>query len=140
MACPIPHTKRDQCWLGIGLAAGLALGYYFKKTSQNDKTDVRHVVLFKLKDDAPKEAIEEFLKRAREMPNKISEIKTFEIGHDLSLGKSNQNHPIAISASFKSSEDYLTYATHPEHLKVVALVKPLLASEGGRSAAQISDF
>lgn len=141
MTCPFPHTKRDQVWLTVGIAVGAAIGYYLKKASSNVSGDVRHVVLFKFKEGVSEEQVNEFIKQAKLMPSKIKEIKTFEIGRDLGLGKApGSNHPVSIVASFSSDADYLTYATHPEHLKVVAIVKPLLAEVGGRSACQTSAF
>jgi hypothetical protein len=137
MACPFPHTTRDKTWLAIGIAVGAAIGYYFKKAYTTVPGDIRHVVLFKFKEGVAQEDIDEFIRQAKLMPNLIKEIKTFEIGYDLGLGKApGSNHPVSIVASFKSSKDYLTYATHPEHLKVVALVKPLMTEVGGRSACQ----
>lgn len=77
-----------------------------------------HIVFFKFNDvknvDRLKEALET-------LPSKISEINEFEIGVD--FNKSERACELSLYSTFDTKEDLKTYAVHPEHLKVVEIVK-----------------
>jgi len=94
------------------------------------------VVLLKFKEDMPPAVLEDFVTQAKLLPGKIPEIKTYEVGKDLSLA-GDANHACAIVASFDDEEGYSVYAKHPEHVKVVQIIKPWLNSSAGRVASQI---
>eukprot|EP00440_Ansanella_granifera_P010666 gb/GFBE01011575.1/.p1 GENE.gb/GFBE01011575.1/~~gb/GFBE01011575.1/.p1 ORF type:complete len:146 (+),score=30.76 gb/GFBE01011575.1/:1-438(+) len=50
MACPVPHTRRDQVWLalGFGLGAAVAAALFKKKAKQHPRA---HVLMVKLQFD-----------------------------------------------------------------------------------------
>ncbi len=78
---------------------------------------VKHIVLFKLKDDVPtaeKLAIMNNFKEAIEaLPAKISVIRNIEVGLNMNPG---ETWDIALYSEFDSLEDMKAYATHPDHV------------------------
>lgn len=88
---------------------------------------VKHIVLFKLKDEVPTEkklAVMNSFKEAIEaLPAKISVIRKVEVGLNINPGESWN---IALYSEFDSLEDVKTYAIHPDHVaagKLLAEVK-----------------
>lgn len=88
---------------------------------------VKHIVIFKLKDEiVPEEklAIMNRFKAAIEaLPAKISCIRKIEVGLNINP---EETWNIALYSEFDSLEDVKTYATHPEHLiagKIIADAK-----------------
>lgn len=75
------------------------------------------------------------------LPEKISAIKTFELGQDLELD-SGKNYPagknrvLSWTLTFDSADDYETYNTHPAHQAFLKdILKPNLLP-GSRAAIQ----
>ena len=88
---------------------------------------VKHIVLFKLKDDVPAEeklAVKTKFKEAIEaLPAKISVIRKVEVGLNINPG---ETWNIALYSEFDTLEDVRYYATHPEHVaagKILAETK-----------------
>ncbi len=83
---------------------------------------IRHVVILKLKDDAPLEKIK---KEILNLKNIIKEIKHIETGEDIKFDSSASD--LCIIADFENIEDLKVYANHPEHLNVIKnYIKPYL--------------
>jgi hypothetical protein len=84
-----------------------------------------HVVLFKLKDfqnDQIKSEIREQIKNALlELKGKISELKYIEVGDSFELNAASFD--ISLITRFDSFESFVAYRDHPEHQKVVVLVR-----------------
>ncbi|EJX07072.1 stress responsive A/B barrel domain protein [gut metagenome] len=88
---------------------------------------VKHLVLFKLKDEIPveqKKAVMQSFKQAIEaLPEKISVIRKIEVGLNMNLG---EFWDIALYSEFDTLDDVKFYATHPDHVaagKLLADVK-----------------
>lgn len=88
---------------------------------------VKHIVLFKLKDEVPAEeklAVMKAFKAAIEaLPAKIDVIRKIEVG--LNINPAEAWH-IALYSEFDTLEDVKYYATHPDHVaagKLLAAVK-----------------
>lgn len=88
---------------------------------------VKHIVLFKLKDEAPAdkklEAMNSFKQAIEALPAKISVIRKIEVGLNMNPA---ETWSIALYSEFDSLEDVKSYATHPEHVaagKLIAEVK-----------------
>lgn len=88
---------------------------------------VKHIVLFKLKDEAPEaeklEAMNNFKKAIEALPAKIAVIRKVEVGLNINPG---ETWSIALYSEFDSLEDVKFYATHPDHVaagKLLAAVK-----------------
>ncbi len=84
-----------------------------------------HIVLFKLKDfqnDQQKtEASEQICRALLELKEKITELKYLEVGSNYE--PNGPSFDISLITRFEAKEDFLTYRDHPEHLKVVSLVR-----------------
>lgn len=88
---------------------------------------VKHLVLFKLKDEVPaaqKEAVMLAFKQAIEaLPAKISVIRKIEVGLNMNPG---EVWNIALYSEFDTLDDVKFYAAHPDHMaagKLLAEVK-----------------
>lgn len=82
---------------------------------------VRHIVLFKLADEAEGRSkagnaliIKE---RLEELKNTIPVIRKIEVKINLSEASAD-NHDVILESEFDTLEDVRTYAVHPEHIKV----------------------
>ncbi len=86
---------------------------------------IKHVVTFRLKKEIPsgeREQVLEQLKKALDaLPSRIKEIKEYEVGTN--IAHSPAAHDLVLVSAFQSPEDLETYRVHPEHQKVVELIK-----------------
>lgn len=93
---------------------------------------IRHCVLLEWADHATpgqRAAVPEAL---ADLPGLIPEIRSYVVGPDAGLNEGN--HDLAVVADFDDVEGYRTYATHPEHVRVIEQhIAPILA---GRAAVQ----
>ena len=88
---------------------------------------VKHIVLFKLKDEVSAEkkaaVMHQFKKAIEALPAKISVIRKIEVGLNMNPG---ETWNIALYSEFDSLEDVKYYATHPDHVaagKILAETK-----------------
>ena len=88
---------------------------------------VKHIVLFKLKDEVSAEkkaAVMHQIKEAIEaLPAQISVIRKIDVGLNMNPG---ETWNIALYSEFDSLEDVKYYATHPDHVaagKILAETK-----------------
>ncbi|MBS4095236.1 MAG: Dabb family protein [Sulfuricella sp.] len=96
---------------------------------------IRHIVLWRLNGDTPehKEQSARAIKTALEALNgKIPGLLRLEVGLDFSRGADSAD--IALYSEFESRAALHAYHDHPEHLKVVPLVK------SARCERRIIDF
>lgn len=82
---------------------------------------VRHIVLFKLADEAEGRSKAEnaliIKERLEELKNTIPVIRKIEVKINLSEASAD-NHDVILECEFDTLEDVRTYAVHPEHIKV----------------------
>ncbi len=95
-------------------------------TAVAEDAPYRHVVLFKFKDDAPKEEIVKVEKAFAALKDKIDLIKDFEWGTNESPEGLDQGFTHCFFVSFANKKDLEAYLPHPEHKKFVALLKPVI--------------
>ena len=88
---------------------------------------VKHIVLFKLKDEVPETdklvAMNKFKEAIEALPAKISVIRKIEVGLNMNPGESWH---IALYSEFDNLDDVKFYATHPDHVaagKIIAEAK-----------------
>ncbi|MEW4488210.1 Dabb family protein [Thalassoglobus sp. JC818] len=93
---------------------------------ENEKTVLRHVVLFKFKDDATKEQISKVVEEFGKLPEKISEIQDYEWGTNNSPEGHDKGHTHCFLVSFKSEADRDAYLPHPAHQEFVKILLPIL--------------
>ncbi|MBT8183326.1 MAG: Dabb family protein [Eudoraea sp.] len=95
---------------------------------RNTMTDsvLRHVVLFKFKDDVPQEKITEIEQAFSALPSKISQIADYEWGINNSPEGLNKGLTHCFFVTFKSEADREIYLPHPDHQAFVQLLGPSL--------------
>jgi hypothetical protein len=84
-----------------------------------------HIVLFKLKDfqnDQLKSEIRDQIKNALlGLKEKIAALEYIEVGNNFELNAASFD--ISLITRFNTYEEFLVYRDHPEHQKVVGLVR-----------------
>ena len=85
---------------------------------------LRHVVMFNFKQGTEETTIRQIEGAFAALPEKISEIRDFEWGTDVSVeGKAN-GFTHCFLVSFGSEQDRDVYLPHPDHQEFVSLVRP----------------
>jgi len=93
-----------------------------KSAKASEPSVLRHVVLFKFKDGATKEQVQEVVDAFRALPGKIDSIKAFEYGTDNSPEKiaAGFTHCFCLTFADEAGRDaYLPHAAHEEFKKLV---------------------
>jgi hypothetical protein len=91
------------------------------------KMILRHVVLFKFKDESTEEDVNRINEAFNSLPKAISVIKEFEWGINDSPENFHQGFTHCYILAFDSEEDRdLIYTPHPKHQAFGALLKPHL--------------
>lgn len=87
----------------------------------------RHIVIFKFKDDAPKEKVDEIVKAFAALKDRIPSVLGFEWGTNVSPENLNQGFTHIFTVTFKDKESLEKgYLHHPEHVAFVEKLKPVL--------------
>ena len=87
---------------------------------------LRHVVLFKFKDDSPKEKVKEIEQAFAALPKKIDAIVDFEWGTNNSPEGLADGFTHCFFVSFADEKGREVYLPHPDHKAFVKLLKPHL--------------
>ena len=87
---------------------------------------LRHVVLFKFKDDAKPEQVKAVEDAFKALPSKIKEIKDLEWGTNNSPEGLNEGLTHCFFVTFASEEDRAIYLPHPDHKAFGAILSPIL--------------
>ena len=85
---------------------------------------LRHVVMFGWKDGTDTDQINKIVAAFKELPSKISLIKSFEWGTNNSPEGLNQGLTHCFLVTFSSEADRDAYLVHPAHKEFVSLLKP----------------
>jgi hypothetical protein len=80
-----------------------------------------HIVMFKFKDENKSSNIQEVTKRLNALVGLIPTLKSMEVGINFTI--SERAFDLSLYSTFDTKEDLDAYAIHPEHLKVVELIK-----------------
>lgn len=80
-----------------------------------------HIVMFKFKDENKNSNIAEVTKRLNALEALIPVLKKMEVG--INFTESQRAFDLSLYSTFETKEDLDAYAIHPEHLKVVELIK-----------------
>ncbi|TAJ13417.1 Dabb family protein [Marinilabiliaceae bacterium JC017] len=88
---------------------------------------IKHVVLFKFKsfsnDEEKNTKCEEIKNALLALDNKIEELLSIEVGIN---SNPNESFDLSLITTFNSMEALHTYAVHPDHLKVGAIIREIL--------------
>ena len=87
---------------------------------------LRHVVLFKFKDDTTDEQIGQIERAFCTLPSKIQAIHDFEWGTDVSVENLQQGFTHCFVVTFRSRADRAKYLPHPAHKMFGQLLGPHL--------------
>jgi len=88
---------------------------------------LRHIVLFKFKEEAPEAEVKKISDAFKALPEVIPVIKAFEWGLNDSPENFHQGFTHCYMVSFESEEDRDTvYTPHPSHQAIVASLQPHL--------------
>jgi hypothetical protein len=77
---------------------------------------IRHTVLLSF-DGVDESLVQRVIDELGRMPALIPEIRSYTIGRDLGLAEGTAT--VVVSGDFDSVDDYRTYSTHPEHVRVL---------------------
>jgi hypothetical protein len=77
--------------------------------------------MFKFKNENKEPNIKEVVKRLNSLVELIPSLKSMEVGVNFTL--SDRAFDLSLYSTFDTKEDLGAYAIHPEHLKVVELIK-----------------
>ncbi|MEI7730052.1 MAG: Dabb family protein [Verrucomicrobiota bacterium] len=110
------------------LAAAMMAGAIVWSVSAQAKKEgtLRHVVCFKYKATATEEQIQKVENDFRALKSKISGIKTFECGVNVSPEKLNKGITHAFQLSFGTEADRDVYLKHPDHQAFAKSLGPVL--------------
>lgn len=98
---------------------------------------IRHVAIFRFKDDVTDEMIDHIDAVLATLPDIVEEIVAFQVGRSAKITDTSWDY--AVVADFASAQDYRTYAEHPDHVAIVKNdVAPHLA-EVARTQFRIDD-
>jgi len=124
------HTWTKGKLLAIAIPAALVLGLFASSrtttaTEESSKM-LRHIVLFKFKDDSSAEDVGKVVDAFRGLKTKIPEIAAFEYGTDNSPEGLANGFTHCFLVTFKSEADRAVYLPHPAHKAFVDVLKPHL--------------
>ncbi len=92
---------------------------------------VKHIVLFKLKDEVPAdkklEAMTNFKNAIEALPAKIPVIRKIEVGLNMNPA---ETWSVALYSEFDTLDDVNFYATHPDHVAAGKLLAEVKESRG----------
>ncbi len=84
---------------------------------------LHHIVLFKFKPDTGEERIAALETMLEALPDQIIEIQLYEFGRD--VVRSDRSYDFALVSGFANLAAMQRYQVHPEHQKVIALVREI---------------
>jgi hypothetical protein len=82
-----------------------------------------HIVMFQFKEENKERNIAMVKERLESLVDLIPELQKMEVG--VNFNESERAFDLSLYSTFTSQEDLEAYAVHPEHMKVVALIKEL---------------
>ena len=82
---------------------------------------IKHIVLWKIKEENKEENAKEIKKRLEALVPKIDDIKKLEVG----VNENGGEYDAALVSEFESYDDLKAYDGHPEHLKVRQFIRSI---------------
>jgi quinol monooxygenase YgiN len=82
---------------------------------------IHHIVLFKLKSDVNKnsEAVKQAIAAMKALPAQVPQIRQWTSGENFT--QRAVAYDFGLYSTFDNQADLAAYATHPEHVKVIAM-------------------
>lgn len=82
---------------------------------------VVHIVMLKFKDEDKSENLQKVRDRLNALVGLVPTLNSIEVGINFSLEQ--RAFDLSLYSTFQTKEDLKAYAVHPEHLRVVELIK-----------------
>ena len=95
--------------------------YYAKLPLKKVLKMIVHIVMFKFKEEDKDANLKLVEKQLNNLLLKIDGLKSMEVG--INFTEADRAFDLSLYSTFETKDDLSTYATHPEHLKVVELIK-----------------
>ncbi|MEZ4659085.1 MAG: Dabb family protein [Caldilineaceae bacterium] len=92
----------------------------------NNTRQLRHVVLFKFKDDTTPAQVQAIAEAFRALPGKIDAIQDFEWGTDVSVEGKADGYTHCFFVTFGDVAGRDAYLPHPDHKAFGSLLRPHL--------------
>ncbi len=86
---------------------------------------VVHIVLFQFKEENKKANMIQAKQMLEELMGAVPTLRSMDVG--MNFSNEERAMDMSIITSFESKEGLNAYASHPEHLKVVAFIKSVVA-------------
>ncbi len=80
-----------------------------------------HIVMFKFKEENKSANIQKAKDMLNALVDKIDPLISMEVGVD--FAQTERAFDLSLYSTFNTKEDLATYATHPDHMEVVAFIK-----------------
>ncbi len=80
-----------------------------------------HIVMFKFKDENKALNMARVRKKLEDLEESIDVLKSMEVG--INFNESDRAMDMSLYSTFESQRDLKIYQEHPEHLKVVELIR-----------------
>ncbi len=119
------NTMRFATGLVVTVIAATVISAPSSAADKEDKV-LRHVVLFKFKDDATDKQVKKVTDAFAALPKKIDTIKDFEWGTDVSVENKTAGFTHCFVVTFANEKGRETYLPHPAHKDFVKIVGPVL--------------
>jgi len=103
-----------------------ALAFVAADAPKKSDRVLRHVVLFKFKDDANKVDVQKVIDAFEALPKKIDTIVDFEWGTDVGAENLAQGFTHCFLVTFRDTEGRDKYLPHPAHEDFKKIIGPVL--------------
>ncbi|WP_296047765.1 Dabb family protein [uncultured Alteromonas sp.] len=114
-----------QKWWKLAVVGLMLVSPWSVAEEKNDYEPVRHIVVFKYKQDSTPEQIQQVTDAFRALKDKIPGILNFEYGINNSPEKLDQGFTHIYQMTFKNAEARDQYLPHPQHSKFGELLGEL---------------
>lgn len=116
---------RFDLWaLGLALVGGVAMFVAKPARSANDDNKVlRHMVMYKFKDNLPPADLKEVVDTFAGLPKKIDTIIGFEHGTNVSREGKSDGLTHCFVVTFRDEQGLATYLDHPAHQHYVEVAR-----------------
>jgi hypothetical protein len=106
----------------LGLAVALLKTTGATAEEKPDKT-LRHIVLYKFRDELKPQQLQEVIDAFAALPKKIDTVVGFELGTNVSAEGKSEGLTHCFVVSFRDEKGRDAYLVHPAHLEYVKLAK-----------------
>jgi hypothetical protein len=112
------------CRVVLPLVLGFFGSWFFMPATASAAEKVlRHVVMYKFKDDVPAAKVQEVIDAFAGLPKKVTTIIGFEAGTNVSKEGKSEGFTHVFVVTFKNEADLAAYLMHPAHDDYVKVVK-----------------